>query len=115
MVEYYLVKVGLFSIYSLPEATVYKKIVNVMYVLNIVFQSFFNLALPMLLMAGGAWLLVRYVSAPEWIYAPFIVLGALTGFYSMVKFILSAMASLERLEREHKDGKSNNGDKNEKY
>jgi TRAP-type C4-dicarboxylate transport system permease small subunit len=93
---------------------VYKKLVSITYVLNIVFQSFFNLALPMLLMAGGAWLLVRYASAPEWIYAPLIVFGALAGLYSMVKFILSAMAALDRLEREHKDSKANNGDKNEK-
>ncbi len=92
----------------------YKKLVSITYVLNIVFQSFFNLALPMLLMAGGAWLLVEYASLPEWIYAPLIVFGALTGLYSMVRFILSAMSALDRLEREHKGGRSNNGDNNER-
>lgn len=92
----------------------YKKLVSAMYVLNIVFQSFFNLALPMLVMAGCAALLVRYASLPEWVFAPFIVFGALTGLYSMVRFILSAMSALERLEAEGKNGKKSVGDKNEK-
>ncbi len=77
-----------------------KKFVNAVYVLNITFQAFFNLAMPIGFGLLFSWLSVKYLSAPKWIYAPLTVLGALIGFYTMVKFILSAMAALERLEKE---------------
>ena len=81
----------------------YRKFVSAMYILNILFQSLFNLATPILLMLGLSWLLVSKCSAPAWIYAILGVFGVLVGFVSMIKFILSASASLERLERERKE------------
>ena len=62
----------------------YRKIVNALYILNILFQS----------------LLVNKCSAPTWLYAPLGVFGAIVGFISMCKFIISACESLERLEKE---------------
>lgn len=81
----------------------YRKFVSAMYILNILFQSLFNLATPILLMLGLSWLLVSKCSAPAWIYAILGVFGVLVGFVSMIKFILSASASLERLEREREE------------
>lgn len=78
----------------------YRKFVSAMYILNILFQSLFNLATPILLMLGLSWLLVSKCSAPAWIYAILGVFGVIVGFVSMIKFILSASASLERLEKE---------------
>lgn len=78
----------------------HKKIFSVLYVLNIVFGAFFDLVFPVLLMWGLSFALTTYLSLPEWIYVPFILLGVFVGLYSMVRFILSAMAALERLERE---------------
>lgn len=78
----------------------YKRFVSVLYVLNIVFQAFLTLAAPILLGLLISWLLVTYVSAPDWIYAPITILGVFSGLVSMIKFILSGMASLERLEKE---------------
>lgn len=92
----------------------YRKFINAMYVLNILFQSLFNLATPILLMLGLSWLLVAKCSAPSWLYAPFGVAGALVGFVSMIKFIISACESLTRLEKEReesdrvKNGKNKN-------
>ena len=86
-----------------------KKLVNAMYVLNIIAQAIFDLALPIGFGVLGSWLLVRYVSAPGWIYAPVVVLGALIGFYTMIKFVLSAMAALERLEKEQNSKKISGG------
>lgn len=83
----------------------YKKLVGAMYVLNIVFQSFFTLLTPVALCFFLSWLLVSYASAPKWIYAPLLVLGVLSGFYSMIRFVLTAMAGFERLESEQ-NGKS---------
>ena len=79
----------------------YRKFVSAMYVLNILFQSLFNLATPILVMLGLSWLLVEKCGAPEWLYAILGVFGALVGCVSMIKFILGAMSSLERLEKEH--------------
>ena len=79
----------------------YRKFVSAMYVLNILFQSLFNLATPILLMLGLSWLLVTKCGAPEWLYAILGVAGVLVGFVSMIKFILGAMSSLEHLEKEH--------------
>ena len=79
----------------------YRKFVSAMYVLNILFQSLFNLTTPILLMLGLSWLLVSKCGVPEWIYAILGVAGVLVGFVSMIKFILGAMSSLERLEKEH--------------
>ncbi len=78
----------------------YGKFVSAMYILNILFQSLFNLATPILLMLGLSWLFVNKLSAPAWLYAVFGVVGAVVGFFSMIKFILTASQSLERLEKE---------------
>ena len=78
----------------------YKRFVNVLYALNIIFQAFFTLATPIALGILASWLLTKYASAPDWIYAPLVIIGVLGGFYSMIKFVLSAMAGLERLEKE---------------
>ena len=89
----------------------YRKLVSAMYILNILFQSLFNLATPILLMLGLSWLLVAKCSAPAWIYAILGVFGVFVGFISMIKFILSASASLERLEKEQIDRDKEKGNK----
>lgn len=86
----------------------YRKFVSAMYVLNILFQSLFNLATPIFLMLGLSWLAVSKWGAPEWLYAILGVVGALVGFVSMIKFILGAMSSLEHLEKEHKESDRQN-------
>ena len=91
----------------------YRKLVGALYVMNIVFQSFITLASPIALCFFISWLLERYAGAERWIYAPFLILGVLSGFYSMVKFVIAAMSGYERLESEQagkgrgsKNGKS---------
>ncbi len=97
------------------EAAVYKKFVSVMYVLNIVFQAIFTLATPIALGILASWLLTEYAGTPPWIYAPLVILGVLSGFYSMVKFVLSAGRALERLEAEQNENDKNkdSGNNNE--
>lgn len=79
----------------------YRKIISATYVLNIIFQSFFNLAFPIGLGILFSWLIVEKAGAPGWIYAPIVIIGVIIGFFSMVRFILSAMRALERLERQN--------------
>ena len=80
-----------------------KKLFNSLYLLNIVFQSIVTLVTPIALGALISYLLTSYRGAPSWIYAPIILLGVFSGLFSMVKFILSAMTALERLESEQKE------------
>ena len=93
----------------------YRKLVSSLYVLNIVSQAIFTLAFPIGLGVLISYLLTQYASAHSWIWAMLVVFGALSGLYSMIKFILSAMAGLERLEKEHniKDKKEKSGNNDE--
>ena len=72
-----------------------------MYSLNIILQSFFSLVFPAGITLLLSYLAVRYLGAPEWIYAPLLVIGILSGLVSMVRFIITAMNGLSRLEKEN--------------
>ena len=90
---------------------VHKKLFSALYVINIVAEALFTLILPGAIFAGIGWLSVTYLSAPEWIYAPAIVIGLLLGFYMMIKFVLTAMAGLERLEAEQRSKRKEEKDR----
>lgn len=81
----------------------YGKFVGAVYIINVVVQSFFSLACPMLLGVFGSWLLVEKAGAPTFIYAILTVLGALIGLYSMIRFILTTMAAVERLDAQREE------------
>ena len=78
----------------------YRKIVSATYVINIIFQAFLTLLMPAGLCFLVSWLLVSYAGAPTWLYAPLLIVGVMLGLFSMVKFVISAMSALERLEAE---------------
>lgn len=88
------------------------------YVFNIVFQSIFTL----LWQVGAAllvgWIFVNFVNAPPWIYVPLIIIAVISGFVSMVRFIIAAMNALEKLEEQKrikiKKLKQNNPEGNKK-
>ncbi len=84
----------------------YVHFIGALYVLNIIWQALFSLVAPIGVAVIISYLLVRYASAPSWIYAPLIVIGALSGLVSMIKFVLSAMEGYERLEREQNSDKT---------
>lgn len=92
---------------------VHKRFFNALYVLNIISQAIFTLLIPIGLFGAIAWLLNVKCGVDSWIYVLAILLGVLLGFYSMIKFVLSAMAGLERLEKEQNSkNKNNKTDKN---
>lgn len=72
------------------------------YVINIVFQSIFTLLWQIGAAIFVGWIFVSLVGAPEWLYVPLILLGVGSGLVSMVRFILAAMKSLDRIEEERK-------------
>lgn len=71
-----------------------------MYVMNILFQAIFTLASPIGVGVLVSYLLTEYASAPGWIWAVLLIVGVFLGLYSMVKFILTAMNNLDKLEKE---------------
>ena len=84
------------------------------YVFNIIFQSIFTLLWQIGTAVLVGWIFVRFVNAPEWVYVPLILLGVATGLVSMVRFILTAMKSLERLEEQRRIKKKTEEKRNEK-
>ncbi|MBR2343594.1 MAG: hypothetical protein IKA64_05005 [Clostridia bacterium] len=78
----------------------YKKWLGALYSLNIIFQSFFSLVFPAGLALGIAYLSVTHLGAPRWLYAPLITVGVGAGLVSMVRFIITSMNALSRLESE---------------
>ena len=83
----------------------YQRFVNSLYVLNIIFQAFFTLLFPVGLGALAAYLLTKHAGVDGWIWAVLLVFGVFCGLWSMIKFILSAMTGLERLEKEQEERK----------
>ncbi len=84
----------------------YKKTVSALYVINIAFQSIFTLGWQIALGFGIGYVAVNFCSAPNWIYVPLILVGVVTGFISMIRFLLAAMKSLDRLEAQHADDRA---------
>lgn len=89
-----------------------KEAYSTVYVINVVFQSIFTLVWNIGLALLIGWASVEWFSAPDWIYVPLILLGVITGFVSMVRFILTAMKSLDRIENERRQKLKANGRKN---
>ena len=78
----------------------HRKFFNAMYAFNIIIQSFMTLLSPIALTVFVSWLLVSRGWIGEWIYVPLVVLGVGAGLIGMVRFVMSSMAGIERLENE---------------
>ena len=89
----------------------HKKLFNALYALNVIGQAIFTLLIPAALFFAIGWALNTYLGVGGWIYAVTVTLGVLLGFYSMIKFTVSAMRALERLEDEQKRNKRPRGTK----
>ncbi len=76
-----------------------KRIYNATYLINVIFQAFWSLLLPIGLALGAGWLLTDKLSAPSWIYAVLIIIGVTIGLFSMIKFLVYALDAFERIEK----------------
>ncbi|MBQ7327130.1 MAG: hypothetical protein IKJ25_05995 [Clostridia bacterium] len=92
----------------------YKKFINALSMLNLLGQAIYSLALPIALGALAAFLLTEYASAPSWIWAILMTLGALMGLYSMVKYILTATAGMDRMKKQQIADEEQKRDKEER-
>jgi hypothetical protein len=84
----------------------YERISDALHALNIVFQSLYSLALPIGFGALLSYLLTEYTSIGSWIWAVLLTIGTIIGFYSMVKYILTAAKNLEQLEKQREESRA---------
>lgn len=82
-----------------------KNFMNSMYALNIALQSFWTLLMPIGFSIFLGWLLTAKLGLGNYVFVILILLGVAIGMISMVRFLLSALAGLERLENEQKNKK----------
>ena len=81
--------------------------------LNMLWQALYSMALPIGIGALASFLLTKYASAPGWIWAILLTLGTIVGLISMVKYLLSASAGLERLEKQQAEAEAEKAAKEE--
>ena len=77
----------------------YKRVVNTVRILNLLFQSIYSLVFPIGVGALIAYLTTSYLSWPRVMWALFLTVGTMIGLYSMVKFILIATRQMENLRK----------------
>ena len=70
------------------------------YGLHMMIQAVVSLVSAPALLTLLAWYLHTYQGVGEWIYALLITFGVLTGFYSMIRYLLSASAHSALLEKQ---------------
>ena len=76
---------------------------NAMYALNIILQAFWSLLFPIGAGVLAGWLLTEKCDVGNYVFVILILLGVLIGLVSMIRFLLSALAGLERLEKEQQN------------
>lgn len=74
--------------------------ISFIYVMNVILQSIFSLLFNVAVYFGIGYFLTSVLGVDAWIYIPLILIGFIIGIISMIKFIISAMAGVERLENE---------------
>lgn len=76
---------------------------NAMYAFNIILQAFWSLLFPVGAGLLLGWLLTEKCGMGSYVFVVLILLGVLIGFVSMIRFLMSALAGLERLEKEQRE------------
>ena len=87
---------------------VYKKLVGALYMLNIIAQSIVTLLIPAGIMFLISWFCVEKFSAPTWLFAVLVPIGVISGFISMIRFVIRAAEGVERMDNSNKK-KNRNG------
>lgn len=92
----------------------HKKLFSALELLNIIFQAFYTLALPIGIGALISFLLTKFLNVPSWIWAVLLILGVFIGLYSMIKYILTATSGIDRRDRQTQEMKREQEEKEAK-
>ncbi len=71
-----------------------------MYALNVLVSAIFTLLTPVGILFAVAWLLNTKAGVGSYIYAVLLTIGVLVGLFSMIRFLIKASETLERIEKE---------------
>ena len=74
-----------------------------MYAFNIILQAFWSLLFPIGAGVLVGWLMTEKCGMGSYVFVILILLGVFVGIISMIRFLLSALAGLERLEKEQRE------------
>ena len=91
-----------------------KRLVNVLHMINMIFQAFYTLLLPVAIAAIISYLLTSNGLVDQWIWALLLTVGFLIGLYSMIKFILLATKNIENMEKQREINQAMQKEKEEK-
>ncbi|MBO7195859.1 MAG: hypothetical protein J6V80_00820 [Clostridia bacterium] len=91
-----------------------KRLINVLHMMNMIFQAFYTLLLPVGIGALISYLLTKNDLVDSWIWALLLTVGFLMGLYSMIKFILTATKNIENMERQRERHLAEQREKEEK-
>ena len=80
-----------------------RSFMNAMYAMNIILQAFWSLLFPIGCGVLLGWLLVEKCGMGSYLFVILILFGVLVGMISMIRFLISALSGLERLEKEQQN------------
>ena len=80
-----------------------RSFMNAMYAMNIILQAFWSLLFPIGCGVLLGWFLTEKCGMGSYLFVILILLGVFVGMISMIRFLISALAGLERLEKEQKN------------
>lgn len=75
------------------------------YGFHMLVQAIVSLLSPPALLTLLAWYLHTRHGVGEWIYAVLVFFGLITGFYSMIRYLLAASAHSKAIEKQEEDKK----------
>ncbi len=72
-----------------------RKVFSFVYALNYILQAGFCMLTPAALFIGGGWLLTHRCGVGKWAMVVAIILGVLTGMYSLFRFLITTMNHID--------------------
>jgi len=76
----------------------HKRVFSFVYAMNYIMQTAFCLLTPAALFIGGGWFLHNRCGVGKWAMVVAIILGVLTGIYSMFHFLITTMNHIDPTE-----------------
>ncbi len=77
-----------------------KKVFRAVYAMNFILQAAFSMLCPAGLLILGGWYLTERCGVGKWAMVVAIVLGVLTGFYSMIHYIIKYANAVDPTRKE---------------